>query len=63
MNYLEKSTSASPLQKAGAKGLAKGLERVEGLDAADKEKLKAIATESDTDAPKAIKELKQLFLK
>jgi hypothetical protein len=61
LNFLQKSANAS-LQKAGSKGLAKGLERREGTTAADKEKLKLIESESEKDAPKAIEEIKQLYI-
>ena len=61
LSFLQKSANAS-LQKAGSKGLAKGLERIEGITAADKEKLKLIESESEKDAPKAIEEIKQLYI-
>ena len=47
---------------ACVKGLIKGQERIEGLDAALKEKLKSIEEESGADIKKAIGDLKQLYM-
>ena len=47
---------------ACVKGLIKGQERIEGLNAALKEKLKSIEEESGADIKKAIGDLKQLYM-
>ena len=46
-------------QSASIAGLIKGLEKSEGLEAAAKEKLKSIASETGSNAPKAIEALKE----
>ena len=51
------------LQAASIKGLVKGLEKPEGLDAATKEKLKNISSEADNNTAKAIQDLKELYAK
>lgn len=51
------------LQAAGIKGLIKGLERSEGLDASLKEKLKAISSEAGSNNTKVIQDLKELYSK
>ena len=47
---------------ACVKGLIKGQEKAEGVDAALKEKLKSIGAESGNDLNKAIEDLKQLYI-
>ena len=48
-------------QSASIKGLLKGLEKSEGLEASLKEKLKIISSEAKNNAPKAIKDLKEWY--
>ncbi len=50
-------------QSASIKGLVKGLETLEGLEASLKETLKTILSESDSNASKAIQDLKGLYAK
>ncbi|MEO9004218.1 MAG: PVC-type heme-binding CxxCH protein, partial [Ginsengibacter sp.] len=50
-------------QSAGIKGLIKGLEKPEGMDASLKEKLKTISAEAGSNTSKAIGDLKDLFTK
>ena len=63
-NLSQPSTaSTTGLQAAGIKGLIKGFGRVKDIDASVKEKLKTISSEADSDATKAIKDLKDLYAK
>jgi putative membrane-bound dehydrogenase-like protein len=50
-------------QEAGVKGLIKGLEQPEGLDASLKDKLESISAAAKSNIPKAIQDLKQLYAK
>ncbi len=50
-------------QEASVKGLIKGLEKPEGLDASLKEKLKNISSEAGSNVTKAIQDLKELYAK
>lgn len=54
---------AAGWQPVGIKGLIKGLEKPEGIDASLKEKLKTISSEADSNASKAIQDLKGLYAK
>ncbi|MEO9004547.1 MAG: PVC-type heme-binding CxxCH protein [Ginsengibacter sp.] len=61
LDNLNKSSIANTagLQAASIKGLIKGLEESDGLNASLKTKLKAIGTEADDNFSKAIQDLKQ----
>ena len=61
LTFLTKLPSSSNFQKAGVKGLTKGLERSNGANDEFKERLQAIAKESDSDAAKAIADLRSIY--